>query len=203
MGAATTIAVNFKQEKGELLGTFSIPDRGLNDAPVNDLQVEGNTVSFKVPRPPIEFKGTLASGEIKGGLKVPAPGIPPDGIPLTLKRGEYKAAVVPLKMSTEAYAALNGKWEGPLELTGPQGQKMKIRVITRFNTTQNGVYVGFLDSPDQGATNLPITELTFADGKVVMKIDAVKGEYAGTVAGNTITGEWTQGTFKAPLVMKR
>jgi hypothetical protein len=73
-------------------------------------------------------------------------------------------------------------------------------MVMRFGTSDNGQYVGFIDSPDQKAMNIPITDASFAGGKLIVKVDAVKGEYNATLAGKTLTGQWTQGPANAPFV---
>ena len=37
----------------------------------------------------------------------------------------------------------------------------------------------------------------------MFKVDAVKGEYNGTLSGKTITGTWAQGPNTLPLVLTR
>jgi len=117
-----------------------------------------------------------------------------------IKKGEYVAKVFPLKFTTEQFAAINGTWKGRLDITSPQGQKVVLNVVVRFGTSENGQYIGHLDSPDQKAMNIPITDASYADGKLMFKVDVVKGEYNGTLAGKTITGNWVQGPANAPVV---
>jgi hypothetical protein len=199
-GNTITIVFNFSRNpKGELVGTFGIPDQGLVDSPVTDLEFDGNKLSLLVPRLQGAYAASFAASQFSGNLKLGGPGVPPDGLPLVLKRGEYAAKVYPLKLSTESFAAMNGTWAGKLELTSPQGQSVSLAILLRFGTSDNGQYVGFLDSPDQKAKNIPITEASFANGKLSVKVDAVKGEYNGSLSGKTLTGEWTQGGKGIPL----
>ncbi len=137
---------------------------------------------------------------------MPSPAAPPDGIPLELKRGEYKVATAPLKLSAENFAALKGKWKGQMELSNPQtGQKQTINLILRFEANAKGEYVAFVDSPDQKANGIVVSEATLADGKLSVKIPAIRGEYNGALAGKTLTGEWAQAAagFKQPLTLTR
>jgi hypothetical protein len=189
-----------KDAKGELVATFGIPDQGLTDQPVTNVEFDGTKLSLNVPRLQGGYTGTLASGQFTGNMKIGGPGIPPEGLPLALKKGEYVAKVFPLKFSTEQFAAINGAWKGKLEITPPQGQKVVLNVVVRFGTSENGQYIGHLDSPDQKAMNIPVTDASFADGKLMFKVDVVKGEYNGTLAGKTITGNWVQGPAGAPVV---
>jgi hypothetical protein len=201
-GSPVNVVFTFsKNDKGELVGTFGIPDQGLVDAPVTDLEFDGSKLSLLVPRLQAGFAASFAANQLTGNLKIGGPGVPPDGLPLVLKRGEYAAKVYPLKLSTDAFAAMNGTWKGKLEVTTPQGQSVSLAIVLRFGTSANGQYVGFLDSPDQKAMNIPVTDATFANGKLMVKVDAVKGVYDGTLSGKTLTGQWMQGGPSIPLTL--
>jgi hypothetical protein len=204
-GSAITVQFRFSNDaKGELQGTFSIPDRGLNDSPVSDLEFTGGKLSLRIPQVNnAPFTATLANNQLTGAIKIPAPGAPPDGIPLVLKKGEYAAPVHALKLTSEQYAALGGKWNGKLEITAPDGQKRTLTLVMRFETNAAGQYVGFLDSPDQKATGIPITEATFVDGTLTVQVELIKGTYTGKLAGKTLTGTWSQGPGTNPLVLTR
>jgi hypothetical protein len=175
----------------------------LTDQPLTNIEFDGSKLSMLVPRLNAGYVATLANNQFTGNLKVAGPGIPPDGLPLNLKRGEYVAKVYPLKFTTEQFAAINGSWKGKLDFTSPQGQNVVLNVVVRFGTSENGQYVGHLDSPDQKAMNIPITDASFADGKLMFKVDAVKGEYNGALSGKSITGNWVQGPLNTPLVLAR
>lgn len=208
-GAAPAMVFQFKQAAGGgIEGTFSIPDQGVNNMPVTNIVFENGDLSVKVPlgQTLLEYKGKLAGDQITGKLKVPNPQAPPDGVPLNLKRGEYKAVVAALKLSAEAFAQLNGRWKGPLELTNPQtGQKQTINLILRFEASAKGEYLGYVDSPDQGAIGLVVSEATLADGKLAVKVPVIGGQFSGTLADRTITGEWAQpaANFKQALTLTR
>jgi hypothetical protein len=218
--AATQINVVFqfkKNDKGEMVGTFSIPEQGLADSPVTDLEFDGSKLTLLVPRLQAGYSATLAgplntnqsakpgantAGQFSGNFKIAGPGVPPDGVPLAIKRGEYKAKVYQLKFTTEQFAALNGAWKGKIEVPTPQGPK-SLNLVFRFGTSDNGQYVGYIDSPDQAAKNIPISDASFVDGKLTLKVDAVKGEFNGALTGKTITGQWAQGPLNVPLVLTR
>ncbi len=203
-GGELTFVLRFKtNDKGEFGGTLAVPEQVGNEFPTADLQFVDNKLSFKIPQVRGEYSATLANGVMTGAWKQPGPGAPPEGMPVSLKKGEYVAQVHQLKLSTESFAALNGAWKGKIELTTPQGQKVSLTMVMRFGTSDNGQYVGFIDSPDQKAMNIPITDASFADGKLMVKVDAVKGEYNGTLSGKTITGQWTQGPLNTPLILTR
>jgi hypothetical protein len=203
-GGEMTFVMRFKSDaKGEFGGTLAVPEQGGVELPMSDIQFADNKLNFKIARVAGDYTATVANGAMTGMWKQAGPGAPPEGMPVSLKKGEYAAPVYALKLSTEAFATLNGSWTGKLEPTNPQGQKVSLTMVLRFATSAAGQYVAFIDSPDQKAMNIPVTEVSFADGKLSFKVAAVRGEYNGALAGKTITGTWTQGPMSLPLVLTR
>lgn len=206
-GITQNVVFLFKQATGGLEGTFSLPDQGAN-LPITNVVFENGELSLKIQQGQmlLDFKGKLAGDQIAGKLKVPNPAAPPDGIPLNLQRGEYKAAAVVLKLDADAFAKLKGKWLGQMELANAQtGQNTTIKLVLRFETNAKGENLAFVDSPDQGANGIVVSEATFADGKLAVKLPAIRAEYSGTLADKTLTGEWSQanGAFKQALTLTR
>jgi hypothetical protein len=203
-GGEMTFVMRFKTDaKGEFGGTLAVPEQGGVELPMSDIQFADNKLSFKIAQISGDYTATVANGAMTGAWKQAGPGSPPEGMPVSLKKGEYAAQVYALKLSTESFAALNGAWKGKLELTSPQGQKVTLAMVLRFGTSSAGQYVAFIDSPDQKAMNIPVSDATFANGKLSVKVAAVRGEYEATLSGNTLTGTWTQGPLNTPLVLTR
>jgi uncharacterized protein (DUF2147 family) len=203
-GGELTFVMRFKTDaKGEFGGTLAVPEQGGNETPMADIQLADGKLTFKIPQVRGEYSATVANGAMTGAWKQAGAGSPPEGMPVSLKKGEYAAQVYALKLSTEAFATLNGAWKGKLEVTPPQGQKIALNMVLRFGTSSGGQYVAFIDSPDQKAMNIPVTEVTFAAGKLNLKVAAVRGEYNGTLTDKTITGQWTQGPTTTPLTFTR
>jgi hypothetical protein len=218
VGAITqNLMFQFKQGSGGALeGTFSIPDQGVNNVPASNVVFENGELSLKVQvgQQLLDYKGKLAGEQINGTLK--AAGLPPDGVAVNFKRGEYKVVSPALKLSPGAFAALKGKWQGTLEV--PRGQaaaaagqpaSVKIAAAIGFETNPKGEYNGYLTLTEPGQTNgsrFPIAEAAFADGKLTVKVAiAASIEFTGTVSGNTITGTWVQTTLgrNIPLTLTR
>ncbi|MEP7314867.1 MAG: hypothetical protein ABI859_19965 [Pseudomonadota bacterium] len=197
-----TFVTRFKTDaKGELQGTLAVQEQGGNEIPASDIEFANDKLSFKIPRVGGTYTATYSKDTLTGTWKQPGPGAPPEGIPVTLKKGDVAATVYPLKLSTEAFAAVNGKWQGRLVV--PQAPNGGLTIVVRFETNANGQYVGFVDSPDQGAKGLLISEAAFAAGKLTFKTLLPPAEYSGTLAGKTVTGEWKQGPGALPLVLTR
>ena len=204
-GITQNVNIEFKQVGSAIEGVFSLPDQGAN-LPFKDVVFEGGEVSMKIPQGQVvlNYSGKVAGDNITGRLKVPNPALPPEGLALNLKRGEYKAVAAVLKLSAESFALLKGKWQGALEVPNPQtGQKQVLDLILRFETNPKGEYVAFVDSPVQKAMGLIVSEATLADGKLNIKLPVVRGEYSATLSGKSMTGEWSQGGGKLPLTMTK
>ncbi len=115
-------------------------------------------------------------------------------MPLTLKKGEYKAPAYSLNLSPKAMDQLLGKWQAGL---GP------LTIIFRFEKMESGVFKGFVDSPDQDAKGIPIMEATLTDRRLEIKVKAVGSEFSGQLSGDTLSGEWTQMGRSNPLTLAK
>jgi hypothetical protein len=116
-----------------------------------------------------------------------------------------------LKLTNEQFAAINGKWQGKLEMTPPANaqnptpKKVSLNIALRFVTDKNGQYIGFLDSPDEKLKDIPMTEAKLENGELTAQFGPIR-QYKGKLAGNALTGEWIlgpQGQIKAPLNLTR
>lgn len=212
------LAFQFKQGSGgSLEGTFGIPDQGVSNVPASDVLFENGELSFKVQVGPqlLNYKGKLAGEQVTGTLK--ATGLPPDGVPVVLKRGEYKVVAPPLQLSAAAFAALKGKWQGQMDVPLPAAAQggaaaaptsVKVTVTVRFETGAKGEYQGYLAVTGAGedadkAAGFAIAEAQFADGKLAVKVPAaVNAEYSGMLSGSAIDGTWVQTSLGRNIPLK-
>jgi putative CocE/NonD family hydrolase len=84
---------------------------------------------------------------------------------------------------------VTGDWFGTMDV-GP----MELRVVLHVQQGEEG-YTATLDSPDQGATGIPLSELIYEDGRLVFRFAPAGVEYEGRVdpAFTTIAGTFSQG----------
>lgn len=205
-----TMTFEFKQAAdGGLSGTFGIPDQGLTSTPLSDVVFENGELTAKALQGRIEYKGKLNGERLVGKIKVPSPAAPPDGIDLTLQRGQYAVQVQPvaLKLDAAAFAALKGKWQGKGSITNPQNnQKVDFTMTLRFEAgSKAGEYFGYVDSSSpQGTSNgVVVNEATLAGGKLTVKLAQGQAEYTGTLAGTKITGELAQSGMRMPVELTK
>jgi len=189
-GGSLTVVFRFEMTKeGELAGFLDSPDQGGYGIPVNDIEMSESSLSLKISSIKAQYKGKVVGNEIVGDFtQLGSPN------PLSLKKGEYKAQGYNLNLSKENMEKLLGKWNGKL---GP------LTLVFRFEKTKEGSFVGYLDSPDQGAKGIPITEASLTDGKLNLKVKSVSGEFNGQLSGDKLAGEWTQMGMKNPLSLTK
>jgi hypothetical protein len=92
-----------------------------------------------------------------------------------------------------------GAWEGALDAMGT-----KIRIGVAITRQPDGALAATMDSPDQGAYGLALSDVTFADGVLRFVLKAANGRFEGRLnaAGSEIAGTWTQ-AGALPLTLKK
>src|ERR1035437_10114582 len=83
---------------------------------------------------------------------------------------------------------LPGSWLGKLSV-----QSIELRLVYNFKLNEKDSLIATLDSPDQGAKNIPLGSVIMEDKKLTIKAPVLSGEYNGTITSDTtIEGVWTQ-----------
>jgi hypothetical protein len=94
---------------------------------------------------------------------------------------------------------ITGSWLGKLSVDGTD-----LRVIFNVKITGKDSLTFTLDSPDQGAKDIPGGLVTVDKKKLVLLAPSVNGEYNGVVTGDsTIEGTWSQNGNDFPLNLKK
>jgi hypothetical protein len=164
---------------------------------MSNLEFANNKLAFKVPQASGEYSGTLANGALEGFWKQPSPGIPPEGLKVSLKKGDFAPPVYPLNnLSSQAMSTLAASWKGTLKV--PNAPK-PLTLVLVFRYNENGQFLGQLDSPDQGAKGIAVNAATFDRNRLTVKIDALRAEYVADLSGPTLKGTWTQAGNAIPL----
>jgi pimeloyl-ACP methyl ester carboxylesterase len=96
--------------------------------------------------------------------------------------------------------SLEGAWLGTLKVSA-----IELRVVFNLSVKPDGSLAGTLDSPDQGATGIPISRIGVEGDRVTVEVKTVGGRYEGTLNADRseMSGKWTQGGASLDLVMKR
>jgi len=115
-----------------------------------------------------------------------------------VRSAENKPAVVP---TPEIPQALTGRWEGTVNFD----EHTVLRVFIRVAADADGRLSAVADSPDQGATDIPVTAMTLEHGAWSWTIASsdVRFEGKATKSGDAYEGEFQQRGLKMPLILKR
>jgi len=92
-----------------------------------------------------------------------------------------------------------GSWEGSIDAMGT-----RLRIGVAITRQPDGALTATMDSPDQGAYGLALSDVTFAGGVLRFVLKAANGSFEGTLnaAGSEIAGTWTQ-AGALPLTLKK
>jgi len=95
---------------------------------------------------------------------------------------------------------IEGIWEGILKYPGIES---KIAFI--ITSTPDGQLEAKLLRPDDNDDEIPISEIVLKDSNLRLEVELVKGAFEGQLVRerDTIEGQWKQGNWLKPLVLKR
>lgn len=99
--------------------------------------------------------------------------------------------------STSTAQDIAGQWNGLLKIQGIQ-----LRVVFNVVQTENG-FSSTMDSPDQGAKGIPVTNTTFENPKIKFEVTNANIEYEGVFSGDEIKGTFKQNGLEIPMNLSR
>ncbi len=102
-------------------------------------------------------------------------------------------------LSADSSLGVIGTWEGTLDVGAS-----RLRLVLHVDSAKDGALTGRLDSPDQGATDLPLDSVSFAGNTLRFEMKSLQAMYEGKLDpdGMQIKGEFKQGQG-FPLNFKR
>jgi len=86
----------------------------------------------------------------------------------------------------------------PLALSVPT----ELRIVFHVSKV-NGEYRATMDSPDQNASNIPVTTIHFNYPDVKIEIASIGAVYEGTLSDKSIKGKWNQSGRSFELVLSK
>ncbi len=102
-------------------------------------------------------------------------------------------------ITTAAERDIAGIWLGTVKI--PTGE---IRIVFKISKNAQGSISATMDSPDQGATDIPVNKVSFKNNKLTLDVQLIMGSYEGTLKPDgTIDGQLKQSGASLPLALKR
>ena len=94
---------------------------------------------------------------------------------------------------------ITGSWLGTLDAGG-----LQLRIVFNLTVGEDGQYKATLDSPDQGAKDVPCGEVLLNGDSIRIEVPIAIGYYKGKLtSATTITGIWHQGNQDFELNLKK
>lgn len=99
-----------------------------------------------------------------------------------------------------APAPVVGDWNGAIAAGGSS-----LHIVVHVTQAADGKLAGTLDSPDQGASGIAMTTISFTAPDFHFEIQSIAGTYDGKLDKDnaTIIGTWKQAGNELPLTLKR
>jgi len=93
-----------------------------------------------------------------------------------------------------------GVWQGALKVPGGE-----LRIVFKISQAEDGSLTAAMDSPDQGAFDIPTSKTSFENDSMRIEASAVGGRYRGKFNPDSLTidGEWQQSGMTFDLVLEK
>ena len=188
-GAEMTLQFIIKQENnGALSALLNSPDEGaLKNIPASSINFDGKVLKIEVAEVEGRFEGQYKNKVIDGKWSQ-------SGMSFPLSLNHY----VKPQISQESNNKILGTWHG--ELTTPTAV-LSIRL--RFDTSEQGNIVGFLDMPEQGVYGVKVGDVVLKENDITVNIRP-GSVFSGQLSGGEISGKWTGSTGQpTPLSLEK
>ena len=175
-------------DDGSYTVVLNSPDQGaIKDIKANSVAYNSGNLKLDVAELSGAYEGIVKDGKIEGNWMQ-------EGTSMPLSLTPYVKPV----LTKEDKEKILGSWIGQLEFPGGS-----IAAVYRFEITKDGEFVGFADSPDQGAFGTPVTDMEMEDGTITIRVAAWQVEYKGKMTGDEIVGEFNQRGQTIPLTLEK
>jgi pimeloyl-ACP methyl ester carboxylesterase len=172
------------------------PDQDAYDFAVDSLETTADgTVRFGSKRLQARFEGRFnqAQDAIEGTWT--------QSLPLRIAFRRVDPATLSRPAPVVVPEELEGLWEGVLKVQAG----LELRLVLDVHRDQQGRLGAYLDSPDQGADDLPISALGLERGRLRFRLKRLGAEFEGSRSedGLAFEGTFSQSGQRFPLVLRR
>jgi uncharacterized protein len=181
-----------KDSTGSLTAILVSPDQSSKGMPVSSISIKDSKLKFAVDRIQGSYQGKLNAD----ATKISGTWYQGAFFDLDFKRAN------PLQNTSPKPAApsdIDGAWMGAID-TGVA----KLTCVFHITNTADGL-TATMDSPDQGASGIPVTTVTRNGPTLKMQLEGIGGVFDGKISTDltTIDGTWNQSGRSFPLLLKR
>ena len=180
-------------------GTIDIPVQSIRSFQLVDVVVDESAISFRMPNIPGDptFEGTVAEDDSTIAGTFTQNG---QTFPFTIERREAITRSGETPSQGVPGNGLVGHWQGSLR-AGPS----ELRLVLHVDQADGADYVATIDSIDQGANGIPVSQVTFTNGAVSLELAVINATYSAQISGDgaELQGSWKQGPIDSTLVFRR
>lgn len=187
---ARQLALVFRIEADEdnmLHATLDSPDQSLSDIVFDEVTFSDEFITLKVLDPEMSYHGTLSEDGLVGEWTQGG------SAPLNMVKGKYQGKGLDVDERTRE--KLRGQWYGQVGSA--------ITLVFRFEDRPDESFGAYLDSPDQGRKDVPMSAIKLKGDKLQITIDGYDSVFTGTVTQTKIVGDLAQGEQLNQLTMQR
>jgi hypothetical protein len=167
-------------------------DQGVKDIEASSASYQDHALKVAFAGLDGNFEGTLDGKEISGTWTQAG-----KHFPLALERAD-EAQLEPAKVYFTGRNNFPGHWQGLLKV-----KNTSLHLVLHIAQLPDGSLDASMDSPDQGATGLPATEVKHTDDGIKIEWNAIGGVFEGALKNGKLTGKWRQGGVSLPLILNR
>jgi uncharacterized protein len=188
-----------KMDDGTLSGTMDSPDQESYGIPLSNIFLESNNIEILVASIAGSFTGVLKTqkNSIEGEWTQGQNSFPLTLIQKTKKIIPTKKGQIYTKIQQELLA---GSWEGKLELPSDT-----LTIVFNIIFDHVGIADGNIDSPDQDAFAIPLTNISYRENILRLGSKSISGAFMGSLneENNTFEGIWYQQQQRISIVLRK
>lgn len=178
--------------------TMDSPDQGASGIPMSKVTFENRVLTIEMEAAKIQYSGTLDNaGVVTGTFNQAGQSFSLVLTRKTTEKTEVKLTQEPSKSEYYNPEDIAGEWNSIFKAGG-----MQLRLVFHITKTDTGI-TATMDSPDQGAKNLPMSKATFENKVLTIEMAAAGFEYTGKLDSGVVTGTFKQGGQTFPLTLTR
>lgn len=178
--------------------TMDSPDQGAKGIPMSKVTFENRVLTVEMAAANIQYSGTLDNaGVVTGTFNQAGQSFSLVLTRKTMEKAEVKLTQEPAKPEHYNPEDITGDWNSIFKAGG-----MQLRLVFHITKTDTGI-TATMDSPDQGAKNLPMSKATFVNKVLIIEMAAAGFEYTGKLDSGVVTGTFKQGGQSFPLTLTR
>ena len=178
---------------GTVTASIDSIDQGANNIMATSADCQDHVFKAEFAGIGGSFEGKVSGGGIDGQWKQGG-----KSLPLKLKREDADAQPEPTKTYYITRNDLPGHWKGTLNV-----KTIKLHLVFNIAQLPDGSFATTMDSPDQGAKDIPATDTQYTAPNLKISWRALAGSFDGTFKNGKLSGTWQQPGVSLPLALSR